>query len=84
MFGFIFTNTLPVFFSLVHLLDDHLLELVDACDEEALFFEAHEHIVEVLVHEVAQDVLVEVLVELARLLEVQVELGDDDRHEAVV
>ncbi len=56
---------------------------MDACDEEALFFEAHEHIVEVLVHEVTQDVLVEVLVELARLLEVQVELGDDDRHEAV-
>ena len=56
---------------------------MDARGEKHLVLDAHEHIVEVLVQQVAEDVLVEVLVELARLLEIQVELGDDDWHEAI-
>lgn len=68
---------------LVHLGDDLLLELVDAADEEVLLFETHEHLAEVLVQQFGHEILVEILVEEAGFLEVNVELGDENRLEAV-
>ena len=79
---FIFKHILNLF-CLVHLEDGQFLGVVDASDEKALFLEAHDHVVKVLVEQVGQDILLEVHVELACLLEVQVEFRDDDRHEAV-
>ncbi len=56
---------------------------MDARDEDGLFFYAADHVIEVLVQEVRQDILLEVLVKIARLLDVYGEFRDDDGHEAV-
>jgi hypothetical protein len=63
--------------------DDDVLEVVDLGDEEGTVFEAHCDIGQVLSHELDEDVLVEAAVELARLLDIQVEFGDDDGHKTL-
>ncbi len=89
MFCFIFSNTTLTCFVVnlpllaVHLGDGHLLEVMDARDEEGLFFDAADHVLEVLVQEVGQDIFLEVLVKIARLLDVDGQFRDDNGHEAV-